>query len=239
MASASAVIRRVLSALLALLYPRDACCLACGALNTGGEPLCSRCAAEMKKPVEPRCPGCGRPGWTMLCSSCAASLPADYLPFYTPLDYSGAAKHLVRRLKYDRVPEAALPLAEAMTAALPAEPFDALVPIPLNKKRERERGFNQARVLCEAVGEKTGLPVLDALIRTRYTKTQTHLSAKEREENVRRVFVCNADVRGKRLVLVDDVRTTGATARSCAETLLASGAAHVALLTAATARPRS
>ncbi|MDD7445402.1 MAG: ComF family protein [Clostridiales bacterium] len=228
---------RIFAALLALLHPRGACCVACGALHTADGLLCERCQEELNKPLPPRCPGCGRKGWAALCPECSATLPAGYLPFFAPFDYSGAAKALVRRLKYDCVLDAALPLGRAMAAALPAEPFDALVPVPLNAKRERERGFNQSRALCEVVSAHTGVPVLDALVRTRYTKTQTHLSASEREANVRSVFECAAGVRGMRIILVDDVRTTGATAKSCASVLLASGAERVILLAAASAHP--
>ena len=124
-----------------------------------------------------------------------------------------------------------------MAAALADGPFDALVPVPLHPKRLRERGFNQARALCDAVGRLRSLPVVEALWRERYTRTQTRLNADKRISNVRGAFVCRMDVRGMRLVLVDDVRTTGATARNCAETLLRAGAESVTLLTATIARP--
>lgn len=239
--AAPVAVRRLFGALCALMYPRGACCVACGALRTDDEAglLCRACGEELAKPLAARCPGCGAEGWRSLCPECSAKLPRDFLAGYAPYGYAGAAGSLVRRLKYDCVCEAAEPLAQAMSACLPPEPFDALVPAPLNRLRERERGFNQARVLCEAVGRRLNLPVLDALERVRYTKTQTHLSAEEREKNVANVFRCSRDVSGLRIILVDDVRTTGATAKSCAQTLRAAGAQRVILLTATVAAHRA
>lgn len=171
----------------------------------------------------------------MLCPSCAATLPEDFLPSFAPWSYAGPVRRLIRALKYDGVLDAAEPLADGMAQAFPPGAFDALTPVPLHAARLRERGFNQARALCEALSRRTGLPVLDALERPRYTRSQTKLGASRREKNVRGAFVPRAPVRGLRLVLVDDVRTTGATAKSCAEALRAAGAQSVTLLTAAVA----
>lgn len=173
----------------------------------------------------------------MLCPDCAATLPADFLSFYAPWHYAGTARALVTALKYRCVAEAAFPLAEGMVAVLPPGDYDALVPVPLHAHRLRERGFNQARLLCDALGGLLGLPVLDALCRVRYTKAQAKLDSDARQENVRGAFERCADVRGKRLVLVDDVRTTGATAENCARILREGGAQSVILLTAAIAVP--
>ena len=239
--AAAAAVRRFWGALCALLYPRGACCVACGALRTDDEAglLCRECREELASPLPPRCPGCGAEGWKTLCTDCSAKLPRDFLVSCAPYAYAGAAGSLVRRLKYDCEREAAEPLADAMSACLPEEPFDALVPAPLNRLRERERGFNQSQVLCEAIGRRTRLPVLDALERVRYTKTQTHLSAEEREKNVANVFRCRENVAGLRVILVDDVRTTGATAKSCVRTLRDAGAERVILLTATIAAHRA
>lgn len=230
------VIRRVLAR---LLHPPGACCIACGALRTDDAAgrLCRACLQEIEAPLEPRCPVCGAAGWQMLCPQCALTAPPDAMRCYAPWEHTGAPKALVLSLKYGCVLEAAEALAGPMAAALADGPFDALVPVPLHPKRLRERGFNQARALCDAVGRLRSLPVVEALWRERYTRTQTRLNADKRISNVRGAFVCRMDVRGMRLVLVDDVRTTGATARNCAETLLRAGAESVTLLTATIARP--
>ena len=108
--------------------------------------------------------------------------------------------------------------------------LDALVPVPLHAARRRERGFNQAAVLAELVGRTSDLPVWDrCLQRVRRTETQMRLDRDGRQSNLRGAFVVPrpAEVRGRRLLLVDDVFTTGATAHECARTLRQAGAAEV------------
>jgi ComF family protein len=108
---------------------------------------------------------------------------------------------------------------------------DVAVPVPLHFRKERVRGFNQARALASELE----LPLLDVLRRTRYTPSQTGLSAPKRKANVDGAFVLrrNMDVAGLRVVLVDDVSTTGATMEACAAVLRSAGAADVSAVTAA------
>ncbi len=113
---------------------------------------------------------------------------------------------------------------------------DALVPVPLHPTRLRERGFNQAAVLAQLAGPAAGVPVLvNALRRTRRTENQMRLSRDDRQTNLRGAFAVSrpAEVRGRRLLLVDDVFTTGATADECARTLRAAGAAEVGVIVVA------
>ncbi len=110
------------------------------------------------------------------------------------------------------------------------------MPVPLYPKRERERGFNQAGLLAEELSRGMGLPVLTrGMRRVRATATQTRLTAAQRVHNVRGVFAVSAPdrVRGARVVLVDDVMTTGATVNECARVLKAAGAAAVMVVTVA------
>jgi ComF family protein len=111
---------------------------------------------------------------------------------------------------------------------------DILVPVPLHRSRQRERGFNQARQLAKHLG----LPVINALARTRNTASQADLPASKRGANVRGAFVARAGVDGLTIVLVDDVATTGATLNACAAVLLDAGAREVRALTAAKAVAR-
>jgi ComF family protein len=116
--------------------------------------------------------------------------------------------------------------------ALPKWPLSAwnihaVVPIPMGHARERQRGYNQARLIAEVVSEKTGLPIeTESLFRTRETRTQVGLSLVERQENLRDAFSARS-VQGKRILLVDDVCTTGATLESGAKALRNSGAEAV------------
>lgn len=106
---------------------------------------------------------------------------------------------------------------------------DALVPVPLHPRRARERGFNQAAILARLASSLTGLPCEELLRRVRYTTTQTHFDRRARLANLRGAFVParRARIAGRRLVLVDDVFTTGATADECARVLRQAGAADV------------
>jgi len=122
-----------------------------------------------------------------------------------------------------------------MLQNLPEGRYDGFVPVPLHPKRLRERGFNQSELLCRAMSEKSGIPVLNALARTRQTSSQAKLSGKERHTNILDAFSCVMDVSGQTLILVDDVVTTGSTASACAKALLSAGAKQVCLLCAARA----
>jgi ComF family protein len=138
----------------------------------------------------------------------------------------------VRRLKYQQERHLATPLAALLLDCLAARPLavDVLVPVPLDPARGRERGYNQAALLAAPVAKALGLPALpDVLQRTRPTRPQVGLNAGERRANVRGAFACGnpSAVAGRRVLLVDDVMTTGATLEACADALTAAGAAQV------------
>jgi ComF family protein len=147
------------------------------------------------------------------------------------LDYAGTARDLVIALKFGGHPRAALPLAEALHAAVEAAgtPGDVIVPVPLSRRRERERGYNQALVLARALSRGCGV-ALDAraLRRRRHTRRQSGLTRAARRRGPRGAFVARAErVGGRCVLLVDDVLTSGATLRACAVALRRAGAASV------------
>ena len=181
-----------------------------------------------------------------LCAGCRRALPVNARLLTAPAGlvwaraacrYDGAAKRCVLRLKYDAQLGLAAPMARRMLAAARATPrwtADAVLPVPLHAVRARERTFNHAESLAAAVGRGLGLPVVTgALARTRPTVPQHRLDARRRRRNVGGAFLVRRPERllGRRLLLVDDVVTTGATARACAQALSAAGAAEVGLLT--------
>lgn len=118
-----------------------------------------------------------------------------------------------------------------------ALPFDALVPVPLHHVRRRERGFNQAEVLAELIAPAAGKPVWDALKRVRNTPTQTRLDRSERMENLNGAFKVRdpQQVKGRDLVLVDDVFTTGSTVEECSRVLRKAGSKSIRVITIARA----
>jgi len=149
--------------------------------------------------------------------------------------YDGRLRDVIHALKYDARSTIAKHLAQRMRGAGAAvlDGSDIVVPVPLHRSRERTRGFNQAREL----GRHLGLPLRDALVRTKKTGTQADLPAARRHANVRGAFALRTGVAvdGLVVVLIDDVSTTGATLNACASVLLDAGAAEVRALTAARA----
>jgi ComF family protein len=150
--------------------------------------------------------------------------------------YEGVLRKLIHLYKYGRIKTLARPLGDLLAAALPRDQeFDAVVPVPLHWRRQWQRGFNQSELLARTIAHRTGIPVVQALRRAQATLTQASLSNTNRRRNVAEAFRCrrNVLVEGKRVLLIDDVMTTGATAASCARALKRAGARKVALLTVA------
>ena len=225
--------------LCALLFPRVRC-LGCDEPREidPGQPLCDACRMELEglRLLDQVCPHClsamrhGEP-----CRYCAEGGMLGLSVAYAPYRYHGVSQRLTVMLKFNGVYLAAQPLVEGMLDAFPGWPVDAMVPIPLHKKRLRERGFNQAELLCDMLTPRTGVPTLNALERVKATRRQSSLPHDKRPGNVKDSFQSVLPVQGLTLLLVDDVRTTGSTAREAARVLLQSGAKEVLLLTAAVA----
>jgi ComF family protein len=154
--------------------------------------------------------------------------------------YAGGLRLLIHELKFRGRRRVAIHVAETIVAHTGARDLlsagSVLVPVPLHPRRRRERGFNQSEVLADAIGRRCGLRVASAaLVRRKETASQTGLSAAARRANVAGAFAVRRRtlVAGHIVVLVDDVVTTGATARACARALRQAGAREVRLLTLA------
>jgi ComF family protein len=148
--------------------------------------------------------------------------------------YEGVLRELIHLYKYGRVKTLARPLGALLAAALPREErFDAVTPVPLHWRRQWQRGFNQSDLLARTIARRCGIPVIHALKRVRPTVAQAGLSNTGRRQNVTAAFRPRRTVEGKRILLIDDVMTTGSTAAACALALKRAGAAKVALLTVA------
>jgi len=155
--------------------------------------------------------------------------------------YSTELAKIIQQLKFQGRRNLAGLLGPLLTAAFfeswNREDFDLVVPVPLHPRRQRERGFNQSELLAQFLSHNIAVFHSPALIRARATLPQVGLTDAERKENVRNAFRCSLPQRvsGKRVLLVDDVMTTGATVASAAQALLNGGALRVSVLTVARA----
>lgn len=208
--------------------------------------VCERCWLAVRPVVPPVCSTCGDslPSWRPI--SLAESRCPRCRRHAGPLsragaigEYNGSLRDIVHALKYDGRRSLARTLGGLMRVhgAEVLAGADAVVPVPLHRSRQRARGFNQAYELARQLG----MPVCHALRRVRATASQTDLPAGRRHANVRNAFALarRIDVRGRCLVLVDDVSTTGATLEACARVLREAGAREVRALTAARVASRS
>jgi ComF family protein len=150
--------------------------------------------------------------------------------------YEGPLKTLIHLFKYAGMKPLAEPLARYLDRAIPVDAaFDTVVPVPLHWRKRWRRGFNQAALLAEEVARRRGCGVTNALRRIKTTDAQAGLSKTARRRSVQGAFAARkgVDLTGKRVLLIDDVMTTGATANACALALKRSGAKSVSLLTVA------
>jgi len=155
--------------------------------------------------------------------------------------YEDTLRDLIHLFKYGRVQSLAKPLGRFLVQALPREEaFDAIVPMPLHWRKRWQRGFNQAALLAREVSRRAHVPVVRAIRRVKFTSAQAGLTNAKRRVNVSGAFAPRGRrcLDGKRVLLVDDVMTTGATAASCARALKMAGARQVVLLTLARADRR-
>lgn len=227
-------LRGAISRLLALtddlLFPDRVRCLCCSAAvdESAQDGLCPACCEALEElsarqeqldalHTEPLPPG------------------IDFISAAFP--YEQGAKRLIRRLKFEHVRAAAVPLARAM-ARLPGGEEELIVPMPTTGERLKKRGFNQAELIGRQLGGVLGMPFADALSRGDNRAAQSSLSARERRRNLVGCMRADARVRGKRILLVDDVCTTGSSAEEAARALLEAGAEGVGVFVAARSVPR-
>lgn len=171
---------------------------------------------------------------SITCSECLL-----HKPFFSSVIsfgiYSEALREAIHQLKFKGLRRLARPLGNLLSE-LPVPEADGIVPVPLSKKTLREREFNQTLLLARAISKHSGIPVqMDTLHKKKNTLPQIGLGARERRSNVKNAFESSARATGLRLILLDDVMTTGATARECAKTLIKAGAKEVVVLTLARA----
>ena len=219
-----------------IVYPDGVRCVLCGEPSHGAA-LCPACADALEacRIEAPCCPRCGRqltPG--SVCTDCAAHEPAAR-QIRSAYRYVDTARRLVHQAKYGKLRSAAGALADAMAPLADASAYDAVTWVTMPKTRLRQRGYDHGRVLAEAVAARLKLPLRKALLRSNegWAATQRGLSREDRAVNLTGKFLAAEGLSGQRLLLVDDVLTTGATADACVTALMQGGCAAVDVLTAA------
>ena len=219
------------SSLLDLISPRH--CVVCGCrLSVSEEVICSKCNLHL-----PRTGFQQDPYENIMAKMFWGQIPierATALIYYEP---HAETANILYELKYKNHPEIGEVMGRLMARELQMSDFfegiDGIIPVPLAKKRERQRGYNQSHELAKGISEITGLPIYNKVVkRTAFEGSQTSLGRWERNENVEQVFELKdaATIQGKHLLIVDDVVTTGATIIACAKELCKAEGVRISVL---------
>ena len=234
------MLRRLIENIVDLILPRR--CLKCGKILDRAGYLCDKCVDEINFVTPPYCQRCGNPLHdenSQFCAGCAGGKKRFYRLARSAMAYDDASKNLIIAFKFfDRTENANL-LAAMMKVAgkdIFAAGVDMIVPVPLHYTRLIKRRYNQSSLLAEKLSRMTDIPVENfALRRHRNTRPQVEFSGRNRVINVKNAFSVKRPelVRDKRIVLIDDVMTTGSTLKESALALKRAGAKSVDVLTAA------
>jgi ComF family protein len=220
-------LKELKGAALDFLFPRF--CVGCG---KEGDFICDSCQASLARIEAPVCPQCGKPQTdSILCSNCI-DWKADIDAIRSPFRFEGVIRKAVHEFKYKNLRAIAGQLAHFLGDYLTENPihYEVLVPVPLHDKRLKERGYNQSALLAKELNRLTGLPVNETcLVRNVYNVPQAKTrNVEERRQNVIGIFSCvNEDLFEKKVLLIDDVTTSGATLNACASALKGTGATSV------------
>ncbi len=229
--------------LLRIFFPES--CPICKNPSTDHEiaPICQGCWGKISPYNGPLCQICGKPlvsEVSITCSECISDKPAFKYARSFGL-YEGTLKEAINLYKYHGIKRLSRPLSHLLLRMNPAPSWwevDVILPVPLHKRKLRQREFNQSALLAKYIGRQLGIPViLTCLIKLRDTLPQVELSGEDRKKNVRGTFgIRNKGlIQGKNLLLMDDVFTTGATVRECCRVLKKAGAGDIYVITLATA----
>lgn len=225
--------------LINLFFPPA--CLVCGQrLDEQVQVVCELCEAKMSMIGQNVCLVCGSENPEIPCSVCAEE-HFSFASASSVFKFQGPVKDLIHELKYHGYESPAgyfaLPLSEMIESKPELQNHDFICAVPLHRVRRRERGYNQSDLIAYATSLIAGIPYAEPVYRRIYTHSQTLLSRAHRKTNLKNAFKLkkNADVNGKKIIVIDDVFTTGSTLNEITKTLLNAGAAKVTALTVARA----
>lgn len=228
-----------ISQLLNLLFPSK--CPLCGNISDSYvfNPICSNCWGMIQKYDGPSCRICGIPtisNQTTACESCIKDEQPFFQIIYYGL-YEGILRKAIHLLKFKGIKRLAKPLS-SLLLELPFPETDIIIPVPLHLKKLRQREFNQTALIGHYLSKQLKIPMLnDCLIKIRETAAQTSLKRDERLKNVRKAFVALKSLDGQKVLLLDDVITSGATVRECSKSLIEAGAKRILVLALAHSTP--
>jgi ComF family protein len=224
-------------------------CIACrsalplldnGAGRSG--PVCASCWSSLPKINVPKCRSCAMPCTILTLGETDGDLCFGCLPDPLPVDwcdawgrYSGPLERVLHALKFERHDFLDDQLAALLEETLRDRDFDAIVPVPMHWLRARRRGYNQAELLARALAKRIGIPAELRLRKKHGGAPQSTLARDARARNVRGAFAASPRVKGKRILIVDDICTTGETLRACARALLREEASRVCAIAIAKA----
>ena len=224
----------VVRAFCSLFFP-DECPLCGHGIPADGSPdslFCKECLDSMQFISGQPCPVCGGDinGIFDICPDCLAEPERKWEKGYAVFRYSGKTAEAIRKYKYGKQIALAKPFGKLLAGTISnPEQYAELIPIPLHWIRFLQRGYNQSMLLAEEVSRWTGIPAVQRLKRVRNTKHQAYLDKSDRMKNIRDAFTVRKpeEIRGKRVLLIDDVMTTGSTLSECACVLKDAGASRV------------
>jgi ComF family protein len=223
---------KYLGALLNLFFPSK--CPVCNnrSDSTAYNPICTECWKTIERYTGPACSICGLPAvseHTLSCEQCVKDEPHVSGVLYYSI-YDGVIREAIHLLKFSGIKRLSEPLGALLSELIIPE-ADGIVPVPLHKNTLLKREFNQTALIARYLSKALKIPLMTGVLeKIRETPMQTELIRKDRLKNVKNAYTASEDVKGKRLLLIDDVITTGATVRECARTLIKAGAEKVTVI---------
>jgi ComF family protein len=229
---------KVFDVIINALFPNK--CISCGSIIDRRESLCDYCYSKIERvDIFKVCKRCGLPKKQCECKNRVFHFNGVTAPFYS----EDIAKAAMYRFKFKKLSFCsrffAFEMAKAVKGTYFDKRFDGIVYVPMSNVKELKRGFNQSEELAKGLSKILGIKLYNGVIRAKHNPEQQHdMHFKERFENVKGIYFYNKNVTGKTILLVDDIKTTGATLDECAKQLLLAGANDVYCVTGLITKPK-